>query len=87
MTVRTGGAAAPVNTWAKRRLVAQPYAVFTSGEWEWRVLKAYQTAEKERTNRYAKWFCAVRSPFTNGGWEYGDTYITGIPGAEAGRRE
>lgn len=63
------------NAWSRARKVDAPYATFTSPDgWEWRVLKAYQTAAKEETNQYARWFCAVRSPFTYGGWEYGDTY-------------
>jgi len=74
------------NEWAKTRPVAQPYVIFTDGNWEWRVLKAYQTPEKEVQNCWAKWFCAVKSPFTFGSWEYGDTYIADIPGAVPGQR-
>lgn len=83
------------NPWAKIVMVERPYKVFTSsspipthpGNWEWRVLKAYQTPEKEKLNPYARWFCAVRSPYTGGEWEYGDEYIRDIPGAIPGMRE
>jgi len=72
------------NKEAKTREVEVPYAIFKMGDWEWRVLKRYQTREKEAQNKYAIWFCAVRSPFTNFGWEYGDTYVNDIPGAVPG---
>ncbi len=65
--------------------VSKPYATFKNPKgWEWRVLKRYQTRENEAKNQYAIWFCAVRSPFTNFSWEYGDTYVNDIPGATPG---
>jgi hypothetical protein len=73
------------NIHGKTRDVQQPYAVFVMGDWEWRVLKRYQTAENEKKNPYAVWFCAVQTPMTYGSWEYGDTYISDIPGAVAGQ--
>ena len=45
--------------------------------WEWRVLKKYQTPEKEAANPYARWFCFVTSEFCPQG-ELGDTYIGDI---------
>ena len=72
------------NAEARTREVEIPYAIFKMGEWEWRVLKRYQTRENEAKNKYAIWFCAVRSPFTNFSWEYGDTYVNDIPGATPG---
>lgn len=68
------------NLCGKTRKVEQPYEVWKSsdGTWEWRVLKKYQTPSKEKTNQYARWFCAVKSPFTFGSWEYGDTYISDV---------
>jgi len=48
------------------------------GEWEWRVLKKYQTPEKESKNPYARWFCAVKSPYTFGSFDHGDVYIKEI---------
>jgi hypothetical protein len=46
--------------------------------WTWYVLKKYQSPDKEKTNRFARWMCAVSSPFTFGGMDYGDTYINDI---------
>ena len=75
------------NPHGKTRPLDNPYTVYKRGYWEWRVLKAYQSPEKEATNPYARWFCAVKSPYTFGSWEYGDTYVSDIPGAERGSRE
>lgn len=59
--------------------VEQPYATFTNAQgWEWRVLKTYQSAKKEKDNPYARWFVAAKSPLTYGSWEYGDTYAQEI---------
>ncbi len=67
------------NECGKTRLVDNPYEVWKSGDdWEWRVLKKYQSPDKEAANPYARWYCAVKSPFTYGEWEYGDTYISDI---------
>ena len=57
--------------------VETPYEIWrtTDHQWEWRVLKKYQKPSKEVMNPYARWFCAVKSPHTNGTWEYGDTYV------------
>lgn len=72
------------NLHAKTRSVDEPYLIITEGDWEWRVLKRYQSPEKEAGNEYARWMCAVKSPATFGGWDYGDTYVSNIPGAVAG---
>ena len=45
---------------------------------EWRVLKTYQSKDNEDKNPYARWYCAVKSPYTHDKWEYGDTYIKDI---------
>ena len=45
---------------------------------EWRVLKTYQSKDNEDKNPYARWYCAVKSPYTHDRWEYGDTYIKDI---------
>lgn len=68
------------NECAKTRKVERPYEIWTDarGEWEWRVLKKWQGPEAEAKNQYARWFCAVKSPFTYGSWEYGDTYVTDV---------
>jgi hypothetical protein len=67
------------NKMGKQRPVDKPYMIFANDSgWEWRVLKCYQTPDKEEGNPYARWFCAVKSPFTFGSWEYGDTYVKDV---------
>ena len=66
------------NTCGKTREVDNPYEIWKAGDWEWRMLKKYQNPDNEKKNPYARWFCAVKSPFTYGSWEYGDTYISDI---------
>jgi hypothetical protein len=73
------------NLHGKTREVSNPYLIIVQGDWEWRVLKRYQSPEGERTNPYAVWFCAVKSPNTFGSWDMGDTYIRDIPTAVAGQ--
>lgn len=53
-----------------------PHAIFRSpdGTWEWRVLKTYKAAKNEKNDPYARWFVAVKSPYTFGSFELGDTY-------------
>jgi hypothetical protein len=41
-------------------------------------LKKYQNPENEAKNAYARWFCAVKSNFTYGEFEYGDVYVSEI---------
>ncbi len=57
------------NLCGKTRKVDDPYEIWVSGDWEWRVLKKYQTPEKESENPYARWHCAVKSPMTYGSWK------------------
>jgi len=61
----------------KERDVNHPYEIWRSsdGSWEWRVLKVWQTDDSKP---FARWFCAVKSPFTFGGFEYGDVYVSEI---------
>ena len=68
------------NECGKTRPVENPYEIWQSydGTWEWRILKKYQTPTNEHKNPYARWYCAVKSPFTFDSWEYGDTYIKDI---------
>ncbi len=70
------------NLCGKTRKLGNPYEVWRgTGKlqgWEWRVLKKYQTPSKEKENPFARWFCAVRSPFTQGGWDMGDTYVKDV---------
>jgi len=70
------------NLCGKTRPVEDPYEIWQGyggcEGWEWRVLKKYQSPEKEKTNPYARWFCSVSSPFTHGGADMGDTYIKDV---------
>ena len=59
----------------KTRKVDNPYMIYSAGDWEWRILKSYQ---KDNTKPYARAFCAVKSPHTYGGYEYGDVYWSEI---------
>ena len=66
------------NECAKTRPIEKPYEVWeNSSGWKWRVLKKYQSPDKEASNNFARWFCFVTSPFCPSG-EYGDTYVKEI---------
>lgn len=61
------------------RKVNQPYEVYVNSfGWEWRVLKKYQSPDREVANPYARWFCAVKSPATFSGYDLGDAYVVEI---------
>tara|TARA_R110000824_G_scaffold149938_3_gene320368 strand:+ start:1625 stop:1915 length:291 start_codon:yes stop_codon:yes gene_type:complete len=68
------------NPCGKTVSVNEPYEVYRdeSSGFEWRVLKKYQTPAKEAENRFARWFCAVKSPMTYGSWEMGDVYARDV---------
>jgi hypothetical protein len=68
------------NECAKMRPVSNPYEVWATADrtWTWKVLKKYQTPEKEALNPYARWFCSVTSPICT---EMGDVYVATITGA------
>ena len=68
------------NECGKTRDVENPYETWVNREagWEWRVLKKYQRPDKKAANPYARWFVAVKSPFTHGSYDYGDTYVSDI---------
>lgn len=66
------------NPCSKTRPVTDPYEIWVRGSWTWKVLKKYQSPEKEAKNEYARWFCAVSSPNTYGSDEYGDVYVRDI---------
>lgn len=68
------------NEKGKTRPVDNPYETYSSAGWTWKVLKHYQSPEKERRNPYARVFCAVSSPMTMGGIDMGDVYCRDIPG-------
>jgi hypothetical protein len=65
------------NEFLKQRSVDNPYEIWKSNDyqWTWRVLKKYQVDDDKP---YARWFCAVKSPFSYGNWEYGDVYVKDI---------
>ena len=67
------------NLCLKERKVDNPYEIWINNSgWEWRILKKWQSPEKEKENPWARWYCAVKSPFTHDSWEYGDTYVKDI---------
>ena len=66
------------NPFGKTRHVTNPYAIYRNGSWEWRVLKTYQRPDKEAENKHARWLCAVKSPATQGVYEFGDVYVRSI---------
>ena len=70
------------NLCGKSRSKEDPYAIFKGigpfGDTEVRLLKTYQKPEKELTNQYARWFVAVKSDFTYGSYDIGDSYINEV---------
>ncbi len=69
-----------VNPCAKTVSVDNPYEVWQTrdGRWTWKVLKKYQSPTNEKKNKLARWFVAVKSPFTYNSWEMGDEYVLNI---------
>ena len=63
------------NTMAKMRKVNNPYEVWRVGDWEWRVLKKWQADDSKP---FARWCCAVMSPYTQGSYDMGDSYAQDI---------
>lgn len=65
------------NECLKLRDIDNPYEIWQSedGIWEWLVLKKWQADDNKP---YARWFCAVKSPFTYGSHEQGDVYVSEI---------
>jgi len=70
------------NECGKTRKLDNPYEIWTIGNWEWRVLKKWQADDNKP---YARWFCAVKSDFTYGEFEYGDVYVSEIKSSGARR--
>ena len=63
----------------KTRDIDNHYEIWKGpANFEWRVLKKYQSPENEAKNDYARWFCAVKSDMTYGSFELGDTYVSDI---------
>jgi hypothetical protein len=63
------------NLCGKSRPTEEPYEIWQLGDWEWRVLKKWQANDEQE---FARWFCAVKSPFTYGGYELGDVYASEV---------
>ena len=66
------------NECGKMRDKENPYEIWEGNGFQWRVLKKYQKPELEAKNPYARWFCAVSSPYTWGSHELGDVYVSEI---------
>ena len=56
-----------------------PYAVYEDPRtgWRWEVLHTWKSRASEAKDRYARWFCRVKSPFVPNG-EMGDVYRSDI---------
>lgn len=65
------------NECGKTRPVSNPYEVWQFRDWTWKVLKKYQSPEKEAVNPEARWFCWVSSNMCPEG-EMGDVYVSDI---------
>ena len=68
------------NPCGRTRKVDNPYEIWASGGWTWKVLKKYQTPQRELENVYARWLCSVTSPYTQGTSDVGDVYVKDIVG-------
>ena len=66
------------NPLARTRSIKEPYAIFFIADWEYCVLKTYQTPENEAKTKYARWLVAVKSPMTGGAFDIGDSYMTDL---------
>ena len=71
------------NPCAKKVTPEHAYEVWASADetWKWFVLKKYKSSESEAKDPYARYYCAVQSPITNGRFEYGDVYAQTVKGA------
>lgn len=64
------------NLMSKKTTIDKPYIVFKNNQgWTWLVLKSNKA---DTSAQYASAFCAVSSPFTYGGYDYGDVYWSEI---------
>ena len=66
------------NLCGKTRNIENPYEIWKSGNFEYRVLKKYQSEEGEAKNPYSRWFLGTKSPYTYGSFELGDGYAKDI---------
>jgi hypothetical protein len=69
------------NIFGKSRKVGNAYAVCTGTPlgWTWEILKLYKSLEASKKDPYARAFCFVHGVEN----EYGDVYLSEIPGAYA----
>lgn len=67
------------NPLGKSRKVEAPYLTVEDPRtgFIYKVLKAWQS---DPDKPYARWFCAVSSPYTYGGYDMGDTYVSDVRG-------
>jgi len=65
------------NECLKERKIDNPYEIWKTldGTWEWRVLKKWQADDNKP---YARWLCAVKSPYTHDSYDIGDVYVSDI---------
>ena len=66
------------NPCGKIRPIENPYEIWEGNGFEHRVLKKYQSPDREVKNIYARWFVAVKSPFTKGRYDFQDGYVSDI---------
>lgn len=59
----------------KSRTIDNPYEVRQVNGWTWKILKSYHN---DTSTPHARAFCAVSSPYTFGGYDYGDVYWSEI---------
>jgi hypothetical protein len=66
-------------TMGKTRTLKDPYLKVYDGNtgFDYAVLKAY-SADPDKP--FARWFVAVKSPMTFGGYDMGDTYVADVTG-------
>ena len=66
----------------KFRTKEEPYAIFKNmgpfGNTEVRLLKVWQMPKTELKNQYAKWNVAVKSDYTFGSFDMGDSYLNDV---------
>ena len=67
------------NLFRSTTTVHNPYAVYEDPRtgWRWEVLHTWKSRASEDKDRYARWFCRVKSPFVPDG-EMGDVYRSDI---------
>ena len=75
MEKQTKKTANPCNRQVKPK---DAYEVWQAGEFTYWVLRKYKSPEAEAKDPFATWYCAVKSPATDGSFEFGDCYVADI---------